>query len=113
MDVGCGGVGLRTSHGDVVNLYFWHMETEDGVSVRHEDYLGRADSPRVKRELVRRMAQYDRRAEQGFARRIAKLEERLAQWAPTADAPLASEGERRRGNARVSTSLMVAGVPGT
>lgn len=78
MEVGCGGMGLRTSRGDVVNLYFWHFEVEDGVGVRHEDYLGPADAPRVKRELVRRMALYDRRVQQDLATRVAKLERVLA-----------------------------------
>ena len=77
MEVGCGGVGLRTSRGHVVNLYFWHLESEGGVSVRREDFLGRADSPRVKRELLQRMAGYDRRMEGTLAGRVAKLERSL------------------------------------
>ncbi len=112
MEVGCGGSGLRTSQGDVVNLYFWHLETEDGVCVRHEDFLGRADSPQVKRELGRRMALYDRRAEQALEQRLAKREGHLARSAPTADAPLVLVEERRYTNTRRPTPLLLVGARG-
>ncbi|MFA5896492.1 MAG: hypothetical protein WC985_06255 [Thermoplasmata archaeon] len=75
MEVGCGGIGLRTSEGTVVNLYFWHIEREGGRSVRREDFLGRADSRLAKRELLRRMARYNRRVEERLARHAAKLEQ--------------------------------------
>ncbi len=85
MEFGCGGMGLRTSRRDVVNLYFWHLENQGGVCVRHADFLGRADSPRVKRELLRRMALYDRRVEQTLASAVAKLERSLAGHEPAVE----------------------------
>jgi hypothetical protein len=78
MEFGCGGIGMRTSEGSVVNLYFWHIEYEGARVVRREEYLGRADSPRTKQELLRRMARYNRRVEEGLARHTAKLEQELA-----------------------------------
>ncbi len=77
MEVGCGGIGLRTSEGRVVNLYFWHLEREAGRAVRREDYLGRADSPSTKRELLRRMASYNRELGEQLARQTAKLQREL------------------------------------
>ncbi len=97
MEVGCGGVGLRTSRGDVVNLYFWHVETVGGERVRQEDFLGRADSPRVRRELLRRMALYDRRMQQRLARSVAKLERQMARYEPEVGSPpVTVEGGRPR-----------------
>lgn len=80
MEFGCGGIGMRTSEGSVVNLYFWHIEREGGHAVRREDYLGRADSPRTKQDLLRRMALYNRRVEERLARHTAKLERELARF---------------------------------
>ncbi len=80
MEFGCGGMGMRTSEGSVVNLYFWHIEREGGRAVRREDYLGHADSPRTKRELLHRMAFYNRQVEGRLARHTAKLEGEMARF---------------------------------
>lgn len=112
MEVGCGGVGLRTSRGDVVNLYFWHLEERDGVRVRQEDFLGRADSTRVKRELLRRMAMYDRRVQQKLAARIAKLEGQLAHPAPRNPAPVAMIEERSAEATRFLVPAVSVGARG-
>ncbi len=95
MEFGCGGIGLRTSSRDVVNLYFWHLENQGGASVRREDFLGRADSPRVKRELLRRMALYDRRVEQTLASAVAKLERSMAGHDPAIETTYAVLEDRR------------------
>ncbi len=112
MEVGCGGVGLRTSRGEVVNLYFWHLENEHGVSVRREDFLGPASSPRVKRELVRRMAMYDRRAQQALARRVAKLERRLGRVDTTVDEPLVIIEDLRAARPLGGPRLVAVGARG-
>jgi len=112
MEVGCGGVGLRTSRGDVVNLYFWHVEDRDGVCVRQEDFLGRADSTRVKRELLRRMAMYDRRVQQRFAARVAKLEGRLAHPMPRDPTPVAVIEERSASASRILVPAVSIGARG-
>lgn len=77
MEVGCGGTGLRTSEGKVVNLYFWHLEREGNTVVRREDFIGRADSARSKRDLLRRMAEYNLRLERQLASHRTKIEREL------------------------------------
>ena len=80
MEFGCGGIGLRTSEGSVVNLYFWHIERDGYRAVRREDYLGRADSPATKRELLRRMMSYNRQIEERLGRQTAKLQMELERF---------------------------------
>ncbi len=77
MEVGCGGTGLRTSEGKVVNLYFWHLEREGSKVVRREEFIGRADSVRSKRDLLRRMAEYNLRIERQLAKQRSKIEQEL------------------------------------
>ena len=112
MEVGCGGVGLRTSRGHVVNLYFWHMESEGGVTVRREDFLGRADSARVKRDLLRRMAEYDRQIEQRLVGQIAKLERSLGRLDWMGAPAVVVIEDRRRSRSRNAPAALFAGVRG-
>ncbi len=112
MEVGCGGMGLRTSRGHVVNLYFWHIEIEGGACVRREDFLGRADSLRVKQELLRRMATYDRRMEQTLARKVSKLESQMARFEPGIVAPVVTVESVRRREPRGPASMVFAGARG-
>ncbi len=60
-----------------MNLYFWHIEREGDRAVRREDYLGRADSPSTKQELLRRMASYNREVEERLKCQTAKLQREL------------------------------------
>ncbi len=112
MEFGCGGVGLRTSRGQVVNLYFWHLETEDGGCVRREDFLGRADSPRTKQELLRRMAMYNRRIEQKLAMNVARLEDSLTRVQRVRQAPLVIVEERPERRSRQPMPVMLAEARG-
>lgn len=112
MELGCGGVGLRTSCGDVVNLYFWHLETADGVCVRREDFLGRADSPCVKRELLSRMAAYNRRMERQLAGKAAKLEGSLLRVGRTHDPSFVRLEDRGAKRPPVSGPMVFAGARG-
>ncbi len=112
MEIGCGGVGLRTSRGHVVNLYFWHMENEDGVCVRREDFLGRADSPRVKQELLRRMATYNRRMGETLASKVAKLEWSLTRVGRTREPSVGIVEDRRAKRSGERAALLFAGARG-
>lgn len=112
MEFGCGGVGLRTSRGDVVNLYFWHLETEAGVCVRREDFLGRADSPRVKRELLRRMALYDRRMQEKLAGQVVRLARSLARVEPALEPSFVMLEDRRATRPRAPAPMVFAGARG-
>jgi len=76
MEVGCGARVREIRRQRYV--YFWHYEREGGRSVRKEDYLGRVDSEKARRELLRRMAAYHARAEQELARRRGRIERFLA-----------------------------------
>jgi hypothetical protein len=72
MEIGC-GARVRDFDGRRY-FYFWHYERESGRSVRRETYVGRVTSARAREDLLRRMAAYNRRAEQEFAQRRTRLE---------------------------------------
>jgi hypothetical protein len=76
MEIGC-GARVRTFEGRRY-FYFWHYEREASRSRRREDYIGRVDSEAARRDLLRRMAAYHRRAEAEFARRRERLERLVA-----------------------------------
>ncbi len=95
-----------------MNLYFWHMETDRGVSARCEEFLGRADSPRVKRELLRRMAAYDRRIEQRLAGKVSQLEHAIGRLEPPSEPVVMVVEHRREGRSRNSLPALFAGIRG-
>ena len=72
MEIGC-GARVRDFDGRRY-FYFWHYERANGRSERKEDYIGRVDSESTRSDLLRRMAVYHRKAEQEFARRLARIE---------------------------------------
>ncbi len=113
MDVGCGGVGLRTSRGHVVNLYFWPLETEGGACLRQEDFVGRADSPRTRQELLRRMVAYSRRKEQEFAGKVARLENSIAHVDRRLEPPHVIREDRRAEDTQASVPPILARARGT
>jgi len=76
MEVGC-GARVRDFDGRRY-FYFWHYERFGGRSVRKEDYVGRVGAERTRRELLRRIAAYHRRAEEEFRKRWAAVERLIA-----------------------------------
>ena len=72
MEIGC-GARVREFDGRRY-FYFWHYERENGRSSRKEDYVGRVDSEKVRRDLLRRIAAYHGKAEREFARRRVRIE---------------------------------------
>ena len=80
MEIGC-GARVR-SFGARRYLYFWHYEREGGRSRRKEDYIGRGDDDRARRELLRRMAAYHGKVEQEIARRRDRVERMIERLSP-------------------------------
>lgn len=76
MEIGC-GARVRDFDGRRY-FYFWHYEREAGRSVRREDYVGRVGSDRARRDLLRKMATYHRKAEIEFANRRAMVERAIS-----------------------------------
>ena len=76
MEIGC-GARVREFDGRRY-FYFWHYERENGRSSRKEDYVGRVDSEKVRRDLLRRIAAYHGKAEREFARRRVRIERLIA-----------------------------------
>ncbi len=75
VEIGC-GARVRDFDGRRY-FYFWHYERDAGRSVRREDYVGRVESDRARREVLLRMASYHRRAEDEFARKRGQIERRI------------------------------------
>ncbi|HEY7513484.1 MAG TPA: hypothetical protein VIC87_03355 [Vicinamibacteria bacterium] len=72
MEIGCGA--RARDFGGRRYWYFWHYERTDGHSLRKEDYVGRVESARAREILLRKIAEYHRRAEAEFARKRARVE---------------------------------------
>jgi len=82
MEIGC-GARVREFDGRRY-FYFWHYERENGRSSRKEDYVGRVNSEKVRRDLLRRIAAYHAKAEREFARRRVRIERLIAREHATA-----------------------------
>ncbi len=76
MEIGC-GARIRDFDGRRY-FYFWHYERTNGRSVRNEEYVGRVESDNTRANLLRWKASYHRKAEQEFARRVARIEALIA-----------------------------------
>ena len=74
MMIGC-GYCVKTIR-DRRYLYFWHYENRQGRRAQLEEYIGPANEPRAREEVVRRVATYADRArlEMGRFVRLTRAE---------------------------------------
>lgn len=75
MMLGC-GYCEKTIHGRPY-LYFWHYETRDGRREQIEEYVGPAQSPRSREEMLRKLDAYVVWAEADLARFVRRARAEL------------------------------------